>query len=68
MFASDNIRLVKILENIYYNPVCHLASKKIFFLKEGLDLLDMTLNGGIIALYSYTVTFQAFRRLTIKCV
>ena len=22
-FDSDNIRLLKILENIYYNPVCH---------------------------------------------
>ena len=28
-------------------------------------LLEMTLNGGIVALYP---TFQAFRRLTIMCV
>ena len=36
-FVSDNIRLIKILENIYFNPVCHFACrilKKRFFLKK----------------------------------
>ena len=26
-FASDSIRLINILENIYHNPVCHLACR-----------------------------------------
>ena len=65
-FASDNIRLIKILENIYYNQDCHLACKilKRFFLEttiSGVDLLEMTLNGGIVALYPYHC--QCFRIL-----
>ena len=45
-FASDNIWLIKILENIYYNQVCQLACKilKIFFLQKtisGVDILEV---------------------------
>ena len=50
---------IKILENIYYNPVCHLACrilKKRFFLERTIsdvDILEMTLQSGIVTLYPY---------------
>ena len=65
--------LMKILDNIYYNPVCHLAcrilKKKIFERTIcGMELLEVMLKGGTVTLYPTTVTFQAFRILTIMCV
>ena len=59
--------LIKILENIYYNPVYHLAHR-IFFPVSGVDLLEMMLEGDIVALYSYHGRLLGFRRLTIMSV
>ena len=57
--------------------LCHPAypSFHLHFLKflvsrtiSGVDLREMTLKGGIVYSVLSTVTFQAFRRLTIMCV
>ena len=64
-FASDNIRLIKILENIStIIQFATLLAEYRFFLEltiYGVYLLEMALKDGIVVLY---VTFQAFRRLT----
>ena len=58
----------KIIDNIYYNTVCHLTCRIMKKTIPAMDLLEMMLNGVKIALYSGPkVTFQAFRRLIIMC-
>ena len=51
-------RLMEILENIYYNPVCHLACR-IFFCEKnisGVDLLEMTLKGAVFSFGPFSVS------------
>ena len=65
--VSDNIKLIKILENIYYNPV--LPEEFRFLLGRtisSVDLLDMALKDGIIVLYPYHSHLPGFRRLTVQ--
>ena len=59
MFASDNIRLIEILENIYYNPVCHLAEYR-FFPELTIYGVPSALKDGIVSLYPYHSHLQRF--------
>ena len=49
---------IKVLENIYSNPVCHLAEKSRFLLERtisGVDHHDKALKDRIVALYPYYI-------------
>ena len=66
------IRLINILQNIYYNPVYHLAFAEFRFYPEliiyGVYLLEVALKKVLPHTIHTTVIFLAFRRHTITCV
>ena len=68
MLASDNIRLIRISTIIQFATLL----EEFRFLLEGtisgVDLLEMELKYGILALYPYHSHLTGFRRVTITCV